>query len=52
MTAAEAPLTASIGVAIFPHDADQRDGPLARAEEAAGLAKRSGGDRVAALADD
>ena len=46
------PLTASIGVATYPDDADERDGLLARAEEALGLAKQRGRDQVATFADD
>ena len=52
MTAGGSPLTANTGVATFPHDADGREGLLAKAEEALCLARRSGGDRVAAPADD
>jgi diguanylate cyclase (GGDEF)-like protein len=47
----EAPLTLSVGIALFPSDGGDAEWLLVRAEQALGEAKRRGGNRVM-LAED
>jgi diguanylate cyclase (GGDEF)-like protein len=50
-TANGAPLTASIGIAGYPEDADRRDDLLNKADWAMYLAKRRGRDQVATFGE-